>query len=54
MYGSKWLPKNVFSFGKNSQVTKISKTTFPKEFSNEIGSNYKYIDHVDIAETKFG
>ena len=41
--------KNKFSFRKNSHVTKIWKTTFPKEFFNKVGK-YEYIF---IFEIKF-
>ena len=49
MFHFKMAAINEFSFRKNSHVTKILKTTFPKDFFNKIWLNmlkvgkYKYI-----------
>ena len=51
---SKWRPKNEFSFREKSHVTKIWKTTFPKEFFNEIWLKLEDHEYIDIAEIKFG
>ena len=50
---SKWRPKNKFSFRKNSHVTKIWKTTFPKEFFNKIWLKVKEHEYIYIFEIKF-
>ena len=51
---SKWRPKNEFLFREKSHVTKIWKTTFPKEFFNEIWLKLEDHEYIDIAEIKFG
>ena len=45
--------KNKFSFRKNSHVTKIWKTTFPKEFFNKIWLKVKEHEYIYIFEIKF-
>ena len=51
---SKWRPKNEFSFREKSHVTKIWKTTFPKEFSNKIWLKVEEHEHIYIYEITFG
>ena len=47
-------PKNVFSFCKNSHVTKIIwKTTFPMEFFNKIWVQVGENEYNYIFEIKF-
>ena len=45
--------KNEFSFRENSHVTKIWKTTFPKEFFNEIWLKVGEHEYIYIFEVKF-
>ena len=61
MFRFKWRPKNKFLFRENSQVTKIWKTTFLKEFFNvwlKVGEHeYIYIFEIKIEKNilfKFG
>ena len=51
---SKWRPKNRFSFRVISISTKIWKTTYPKEFFNEIWLKLGDHRYINIAEIKFG
>ena len=44
--------KNKFLFRKNSHVTKIWKTTFPKEFFNEIWLKVEH-EYIYIFEIEF-
>ena len=45
--------KNEFSFRKKSHVSKIWKTTFPKEFFNKIWLKIKEHEYIYIFEIKF-
>ena len=51
---SKWRPNNRFSFRDISISAKIWKTTFPKEFFNEIWLKLGEYEYINIAEIKFG
>ena len=50
----KWRPNNRFSIRVISILAKIWKTTFPKEFFNEIWLKLEDHEYNDIAEIKFG
>ena len=50
---SKWRPKYKFSFHKNNHMTKIWKTTFPKEFFNKMLLRVEECESIYIAEIKF-
>ena len=47
-------PNNRFSFRVISILAKIWKTTFPKEFFNEIWLKLGDHEYINIAEIKFG
>ena len=49
-----WRPNNWFSFCVISSVAKIWKTTFTKEFFNEIWLKLGDHEYIYIAEIKFG
>ena len=51
---SKWRPNNRFSFRDISISAKIRKTTFPKEFFDEIWLKLGDHENINIAELKFG
>ena len=53
MYRFKMAAKNEFSFRENSHVTRIWKTTFLKEFFNEIWLKIGEHEYIYIAEIKF-
>ena len=55
LYLSKWRPNNRFLFRVISILAKIWKSTFPKEFFNEIWlkvGEYKYINITEITFLK--
>ena len=51
---SKWGPNNWFSFRLISILARIWKTTFPKEFFNEIWLKLEDHEYIYIAEIKLG
>ena len=51
---SKWRQNNRFSFRVISISAKIWKTTFPKEFFNEIWLKLGDHEYIYIAEIKLG
>ena len=50
---SKWRPNNRFLFRVISILAKIWKTTFPKEFSNEIWLKVEEHEYIYITEITF-
>ena len=54
LYRFKMRPNNWFSIRVISILAKIWKTTFPKEFFNEIWLKVRDYEYNDIAEIKFG
>ena len=50
---SKWRPNNRFLFRVISILAKIWKTTFPKEFFNEIWLKVGEHEYIYITETTF-